>query len=172
MDQRARQRQAPPHPARQLVGGRVPAIGEVDDLERLAEGCLVADPEQRSEEADVLPDRQLGVDPVGLCHVADPLEVGPRRHRDSEHGDRAGRRTGEARQEADQGGLAGTVRTEQAVDPAGRQVEVDPVDRGQVPEPLRDALRLDGELAAVMIHQVMNSTSDEFLVNRGRPVCA
>ena len=137
----------------------------------MAQRGIIADPEQRREEADVLPDRQLGVDPVGLGHVADPLEVGPRRHRDPEHGGRAGRRPGESRQKADQGGLAGTIRTEQAVDPAGWQREVDPIDRGQVSEPLREFLRLDGELAAVLIHQMLNSTPDEFLVNRAPPVC-
>ena len=81
----------------------------------------------------------------------------------------AGRRPGESREKADQRGLAGTVRTEQAIDPAGWQRKVDPIDRGQVSEPLREAFRLDRELATVVIHQVLNSTSDEFKVNRQGP---
>ena len=67
----------------------------------------------------------------------------PGRHRDPEDLGLAARRPGQAGEEPDQGGLARSVRAEQAVDPAGREVEADIVDRANGAE------RLDEPLARI-----------------------
>src|SRR6185369_13459954 len=56
----------------------------------------------------------------------------------------AARRAGEAGQQADQRGLARAVRAQEAVDPAGRQREVDAVDGVDAAEPLPEAHGLHG----------------------------
>ena len=80
---------------------------------------------ERGEERQVLPDRQLGVDAVGLGHVADAGQVRARRHLHAQDAGLAARRRREPGQQADQRRLARAVRAEQAVDPAGRQRHVD-----------------------------------------------
>ena len=64
------------HPARQPAGPRSADLPEVHELEDLARAAAAGTPEhaeQRRDEVDVLPRREVGIQREGLGHVADPL---------------------------------------------------------------------------------------------------
>ena len=71
VDERAGQRKTPAHTARQLERRCIATLVQLHDLQGFLERLLVRRARQGAEEAHVLPDRQLGVDAVGLGHVAD-----------------------------------------------------------------------------------------------------
>ena len=138
-----RERQPSPLPAGQMGGERVGPISQLDQLEGRPYGRRVTDAIGLGEESDVLGSGQRRVDPIALGHVANPGEGRTRRHVDPKDLRVAARRSGQAGQQPDQGGLAGSVGAEDAVDPARSQLEGHLVDGGERSECLGQAARTD-----------------------------
>ncbi len=139
--QRTGQRQAAAHATRQLEHGSVAPVEQVDDLERFLERRPVVRSVEGAEEAHVLPDRQLEIDPVGLGHVTQPAEHLAVGHAHAEHARLTGGRLGKAGEQADERCLARAVRPEQAVDAAGIKLEVQVVDGDDAAEALGQTAR-------------------------------
>jgi len=78
-------------------------------------------------EVDVLQDRQVGIEPEPLAHVADVLldRLGVAHHVVASHPGVARRRVHDRRQQAHGGGLAGAIRSDQTMNFAGGQHQVD-----------------------------------------------
>src|SRR5581483_2717179 len=154
VDERPRDQQPAPHPARQLVHPRVAALPQVRDLERALDRRLplvAADAVQVGEDEQVLLDGQRHVEVVELGRDA---ALGPRllrlpRQLEPEHLDRALVRDRLGGQELHRRRLAGAVRAEEADARAVRDVEVEAVDRGDRPVALHRAADPDRELAHV-----------------------
>src|SRR5690606_25684929 len=104
--------------------------------------------EEASEKDEVLDPREVIVDGGELAGEAHPAADRVRllRHVVSEDPRDPGVRPEERGEDADGGGLARAVRAEDAVHPALRDGEVEPVDRLRVPEMLDQAYRFDGQL--------------------------
>ena len=119
------------------------AVGEFGDA-RLQRG--VAEPVDGPEEAEVLLDREVGVERELLAHVAEPplprlgvahdVETAEPLHR-------PGRGRQQPGQHADRRGLARPVRAEEAEHAAARQVEADLVGRDERAETAREVADLD-----------------------------
>ena len=150
VDERPRDQQPPPHPARELVGPRVAAIDEVGELERMLDRVPPLRPRnavEMREDEQVLLDGERHIEVVELRH--DPaLRPGRLRlagQRESEHlelalvGDRLGGEQTHRRR------LAGAVRPEQADARAYGHVEIETVDGGDRSVALDDAPKPDGE---------------------------
>ena len=151
VDERPGDQQAPPHAAGELVDPRVAPVDELRHLERALDRLAplgAADPVEVREDEQVLLDGQRRVEVVELRRDA---ALGARHLRllgqpEAEHlelalvGDRL------RGQEPHRGRLAGAVRPEQADAGSHRDVEVEPVDRGDRPVALDDAAQADGEL--------------------------
>jgi len=93
--ERAREREPAAHAAGELQRGRPLPSAQLDEVEDVLDRRLVRVPQEAGEEAEVLADRQLRIDRLGLGHVADPRERLPRRHLRPEDPRLAARRAGE-----------------------------------------------------------------------------
>jgi lipooligosaccharide transport system ATP-binding protein len=147
--ERARDQQAPAHASGELVGARVAAVGEVGHLERALDRLAALRARHAvevGEDAQVLLDRQRGVEVVQLRHDAHLRARSLRVARQLvvEDPDRAlvGDRLGG--QQLHRRRLAGAVGPEQADARALGHVEVEAVHRGDRPEALDDSAQADG----------------------------
>ena len=130
MDEGAGERQPAAHPAGQLGDRAAHAIGQLDERRgrgrsRRGSACAL---EAARRSAGSRPPRGPGRGPrPGACSRSRPSiwrdGIRVPRIRASPRG-----RDGPGRQQPDERGLAGAVRSEQAVDPARGKGEVDPVD--------------------------------------------
>jgi hypothetical protein len=73
------------------------------------------------------------------------------RHVVAEQADRAGRRLGQPEQQPDEGGLAGPVGTEEPKGGSPRDLQVDALESGAVPELLAEAGGVDGQVAPAVM---------------------
>ena len=125
------------HAAGQRVHRRLGPLRQLELLEQVAGdllGRLGAHAEQPAVEVQVLPHGELAVQGVLLrddpAQLLGQRRVGRHVHPGEERP--AGRRDHPGGEHAGGGGLAGPVRPEQAEDLPGPDVEVEPVDRGEV----------------------------------------
>ena len=139
MQQGAHQRQLLLHAAGEIRGlalaERLHARHAEQALDqRLALG--LRDPEQVGVEVHVLVDREIAVESEALGHVADLILDGVElaSHVVACHPGLAFGGIQQAAQQAQRGGLAGAIRTDQAEDFAARDFEVEMVDRRQFAE--------------------------------------
>ena len=146
-DERAGQRDALLHAARELRRLGLLAPGEAHELERLVGllvALLLADLALLEAVGDVVEHRHVREQRVGLEHGVDVALV--RRDADGRAAvdlDLALRRLVEAGDHAQRGRLAAAGRAEQGEELARAHVEIDRVDRDQLPKSLRDAAQLD-----------------------------
>ncbi|MCY1356762.1 hypothetical protein D9M69_432230 [compost metagenome] len=131
--QRARQRQAPAHAARQLAGlgvGLVRERGELQQLRHARTHMRLAEAEVAAVHHEVLGAAEVGVEGVELRHHAQLRLDGQRvaRHLQAQRLDAAAIGRGEAQAHADGGGLARAVRPDHAQALAGRDLEREVVD--------------------------------------------
>ncbi len=110
--------------------------------------------EQPREQSKVLECRQLLVDRRELRRHAQPAshDVGLTYDVVTEERRRTAVRSQQRRQHADRGRLARSIRTDEAVDSAPRHREIDPINRTGCTERLREADRLDCEVASAVEH--------------------
>ena len=151
--ERAGDEEPPAHPAGELVYAAVSPIDEVRHLERALDRRAPVgsgDPVEVREDEQVLLDGQRRVEVVELRHdpALRPGGLGLRRKLEPEHlefalvGDRLRGQQPHGRR------FPGAVRPEQADAGALRDVEIEPVDRGDRPVALDDAPETDGEALA------------------------
>ena len=148
VDERACDRQAPLHPARQRLDLVVRTFGELRELEELvgpARGLGSLEAEVPAVDHEVVADGDLGVERVLLGHdaeaAADPRTVGL--GVEVEDAERPVGHRRDARDHAHRAGLPGAVGPEEAEALALGDVEVDRVDRGERAEALGQATRVD-----------------------------
>ena len=149
--ERGREVEAAPHAAGVGLDRTVGGVGEGEALEQLVDtgpDDLRALTGQSPDQSQVLPTGELLVDRRVLAGEADvgpdlaclPHDVEP------EHLGTAGVGADDRREDSDGRGLAGAVRTEEAVDRAGPHGEVDAVEGVDVTEVLDEPLDDDGGL--------------------------
>ena len=124
------------HAARERAGPAVGETGEIGERQQLLEGLLALpahDAAQVGVEREVLQHRQVLVEAEALRHVADLLAQRARlRDRiEAAHAERPFRGREQAREQAQQRGLAGTVGSDQPRDPASPYGRRDAVKRGR-----------------------------------------
>jgi hypothetical protein len=147
MSERAivRRRFRPPDSGSTLVPG---PVRELDEIEQRV-GPLPDDPARQAEvpsvDEQVLPDGQLDVEGVLLGDHAEPgPDRGPVADRvAAEDGQLPAGRRRDAADHPHRRGLSRPVRPEEAERLAAVQVEIDPVHRREIPEPLGQAARAD-----------------------------
>ena len=151
VDERLRELHALPHPGRVAADRPVALLEQADVAQRVrgaGAGLAARQAAHLRHVAEELRRRDVPRQAVVLGHVAEP---GPdrdvaRRVLPERLGD-ALRRLEQAEEDADQGALAGAVRAEQPRDrPA--DLDVDPVEREHLPEPLRQPAGLEKHLHA------------------------
>ena len=146
VEQPAGDEQPPAHAARELVDGVVAAIEQARKPERTIDGRGdVADAVEAREHLQVLLDGDVDVEVVELrddAHLGPGL-LGPLRQLVIEHPEHALVGDRLAGQQPHRGRLAGAVGPEQAEADARVDVQIQPVDRPDLPERLHDTLQLD-----------------------------
>ena len=148
VDQRAGDRDPPLHPARQRLDLARGPLGELHEVEQLGGAALALGPrevEVAAVDDQVLGDRELVVELVGLRHDAEAGADRPavRRRVEAEHPQRAGGRRRRAADHPHRRRLAGAVRSEEPERLAAVDLDVDPVDGREVAEPLDEPARFD-----------------------------
>ena len=143
---------------RHLVVG---AVQDADAFERRRNAALGRRFTRRGEDLQVLPAGQVAVE-TGL--VDDGAHPGQRQvamagHGVAEQRHRPGVGVGQPEQDPDQGRLAGAVRSEIPEGAAPGNQELHAVDGDIVPEPLRQAVRLDGPRPTVTAAALGTATS-------------
>jgi hypothetical protein len=152
VDERAGDRQAALQAAGQRVDLVPGPVRELDEIEQRV-GPLPDDPAGQAEvpavDEQVLPDGQLDVEGVLLGDHAEPgPDRGPVPDRiEAEDGHLAVRRRRDAADHPHRRGLSRAVRPQEAERLAAVQVEIDPVYRREIPEPLGQAARTDEHFA-------------------------
>jgi hypothetical protein len=148
VDQGPGDRQPPFHAARQRLDPAVGPLGQLHEVEQLVgplPGHLAGDAEEAGVRREVLPDRQLDVEVVELRADtelgADAGAVVPRVH--PQDLQLAAGRWGHTPDHAHGRALAGTVGPEEPERLAPPHVDVDPVDRREVAEPLHQPTRMN-----------------------------
>ena len=130
VDQRVRQAEALLHPARQRLDVGVALVGEVDELEQVADHPAPrrrAEAVAAGEEVEVLPDLHVVVDPERVRHEPEDATYLVGVPGDGPAGDLGltGRRQQERREHPERRGLARAVRPDETEDLALGDVEVD-----------------------------------------------
>ena len=148
VDERGRQVEPAPHPARVGAGHAVGGVGETEALEQLVgpgDGRRPAQVREPPDEAEVLAAGEVAVDRGVLAGEADAGSdrVGPPGHVEAEDLGVAAVGREHGGQDPDGGRLAGAVGAEHAEDGAGRHLEVDAGQRLEVTEALGEALDPD-----------------------------
>src|SRR6202011_3579681 len=141
VDQGASERASRPHPAAQRAHDRLPAIPQIDELQRLADA--VDAPVDGTEEVDVLLGREIWIERSLLGHVANSREHLELRHAAAEHRDRAFLGSYQADEAADQRRLAGAVWAEQTIDLATPDAQADAIECRLLAESLEDTVNVD-----------------------------
>ena len=150
MDQAHRDVEPPLHAARVGLDAPVGRVREAEALQRLRDPAPqrgAGDPVELALDDEVLAAGGVGVDAVLLADDADRVADADGLGEDVEAGDAgaAGVRPRERGEDPDGRGLAGAVGAEQAEDRAGRDREVEPVERADVAGiGLDEAVGLDG----------------------------
>jgi hypothetical protein len=165
VDERQREVEPPPHPARVAANLALRGIREADALDQLvtaARRLRLRDPVHPGLQAHVLTRRQKWIE--GRLLERDADRVADRRplSDDVVAGDgRRPRGRGEQRGEHVNGGrLAGAVRPQEAVDLTRGDGEVDPVDRPRaLAELANEAVRLDPVACPVRLHTALASVA-------------
>ena len=160
VDQRAAEAELLLHAARELPGRALAEARQTGGREqlvdlRLALGARV--PEQAAEEVDVLEHRERRVEVLAepLRHVGDPIRdlraEGALAEVAAQHLDGSGLDRARAGHEAEQRRLADAVGPDQPRHAAGRDLEVDAVERERLPVPMGDGAEPRGG-AAIVAH--------------------
>ena len=178
VDERARDRQTPLHPARERLHLVAGALGELDEVEQLVDLRLqlaAREPEVAAVDEHVLAHRQLRVERVVLRNDAEPgSDAGAVRvWVETEDAQRPAADRRDAADHPHRRALAGAVRPEEAERLAAPDVEVDSVDRDEVAEPLHEAASVDH--CAVLAHgaQPTYAGRTAFLVaSTSRAICS
>src|SRR5581483_3459028 len=136
------------HAPRVGASETVTGVGEAEALEQLVgpgHRPGTAEVGEPPDQAQVLAAGEVAVDRGVLAGEPDPGAdgVGPAGDVDAEDRGRAAVRPEDRREDAHGGGLAGAVGAEHAEDGPGRDLEVDPGQRLEVAEALRQALDAD-----------------------------
>ena len=139
---------APGHPAGELRDEVIAALAQVDEVEYAGDpliDLLAGHPVEDRMEAEVLLGGELIVERLLLEDEADVAahRLGPREDVDAGDPDLSGRRPRQRAQHVDRGRLARPVWAQEREHLALVDVKVDPVDRGELSEPLPQATDLD-----------------------------
>ena len=126
-----------------------PDVRQLDRRVAPAPQVFAAEPVDPGVEVEVLLHREVRVEGELLAHVADPLADLPSVADDvvPEHGRGPGGGRQETAEDANERRLAGAVRPQQPVDRAGVDLEVHPLERGEVAELARHVRHPDRDVA-------------------------
>jgi hypothetical protein len=139
--QRGGQTETLAHPEREAANAVVGNIGEPDLLQRIADAVEAVAP-QASQRGQVLPSRKRGIQARPIHEPSDPVRNGERSaHRTAENLQLPAVGLRKPEEQAQERRLSGTVRSDQTMDVARRDVEVDSVEGDDITKGFADPAR-------------------------------